>query len=80
MNRRLRVRRFARAVILLTLAVCLAIAAWRYGGVNATDWQYLAIPMSLASLGAFFVRSRRSGGDEAVRARGGPDAARGVRA
>lgn len=63
MSYRPRGRDIARAVILLTLAACLAVAAWRYGGVNASDWQYLAIPISLASLGAFVVRSRRSGED-----------------
>lgn len=41
--------------------MCLAVAAWRYGGVNAADWQYLSIPISLATLAACFLRSSRSG-------------------
>lgn len=61
MNRRLRGREVGRAVVLLTLGLCLAVAAWRYGGVNAADWQYLAVAISLATLGAAILRARRPG-------------------
>lgn len=61
---RQRGRDAGRALVLFTLGVSLAVAAWQYGGVDAAAWQFLTIPISLAALGASALRSRRPGDTE----------------
>lgn len=55
-----RSRDIARWLAYSGFAICLAIAAWLNGGVNPSEWQWIAAIISLASLLCLAVPSRRT--------------------
>lgn len=59
MNDRVRWRDVGRGAACVTLALCLGAAALEHGGVNADEWQLIAVVISIASAACVLLRSRR---------------------